>query len=398
MASRCSGPGTGSAPSQDSWRCRSARPGLNTRARLFRNDTAIGEAMRVAGDGTPVVRTWSRRTSDSGTSFASTSCRQPRAERAPCGCRAHRRQTTARPVPVSIDAMPWASVRLVNLASGAEVAVPLAGPDAAGDVTARGRLLLELENGGVTAGSQERISVRAGAANAFLIRMPLFDVNQVVAATAGAQGQATNEHATRSSPCSSAPCWSWSRRRPASAQWYRTYEEAKQALATATRSGGSAELQRAESLFKQASSEAGRAGVKPGRNVQTYGMRSCTSCLTTTWSSRTRTGTSGRRQRGVPVGEELRRPSKDSEFRDLERSRVGDCRGGSRRDRRPIVVASTPWRPWRAQRRRHDRPYRARGGPRRQTADATKPRTATGSGICPRSKQPGPDPARTHQQ
>jgi hypothetical protein len=59
----------------------------------------------------------------------------------------------------------------------------------------------------------------------------------------------------------------------ASAQWYSTYEDARQAVARASKSGAARDWREAERLLGQAVDEATREGVEPGRNLQVYGMR-----------------------------------------------------------------------------------------------------------------------------
>ena len=87
-------------------------------------------------------------------------------------------RTPPTPIVVSINALPWANVRLTAVA-GQALAVPtLRGDDGVTPLTvllAPGDYDLELDNGGITPVRRERLQVRAGQANAFAFVMPGYD-------------------------------------------------------------------------------------------------------------------------------------------------------------------------------------------------------------------------------
>jgi hypothetical protein len=83
-------------------------------------------------------------------------------------------------VAVTINALPWARVRLAA-APGQTAQVPALGGDDAVTpllvLLAPGDYDVELENGGLTAPSRERLQVRAGRDNAFAFVMPGYDAD-----------------------------------------------------------------------------------------------------------------------------------------------------------------------------------------------------------------------------
>jgi hypothetical protein len=86
------------------------------------------------------------------------------------------------PVPIVIDAAPWARVRVFDAASGAEVnASDLVTPCVI--ELPEGDYLLQLENGGLTPPTKERIVVRIGDPTNFHFVMPGFDPEPLIKAT-----------------------------------------------------------------------------------------------------------------------------------------------------------------------------------------------------------------------
>jgi serine/threonine protein kinase len=96
-------------------------------------------------------------------------------------------QQPATPLPVSINAVPWARVRIAAEPGSPQVATP-AGDDAVTPcflALPEGSYIVGFENGGLSTPLQERISVRAGASNVFTFRMPGYDADKTVAAVLG---------------------------------------------------------------------------------------------------------------------------------------------------------------------------------------------------------------------
>ena len=88
------------------------------------------------------------------------------------------------PLPVSIDAVPWARVRISTTTTGAtvppealETPVSLALPP--------GTYTLEFENGGLSRPMTQQIVVEAGKANSFPFRMPDFNIEAVISELVG---------------------------------------------------------------------------------------------------------------------------------------------------------------------------------------------------------------------
>jgi hypothetical protein len=145
---------------------------------LYRADTAVGAPLELSPNGSPVTRTLNRdemgfwyqlrAVLDEGNLALSNAVWVPGVP------------PEGQPLPVTIDAVPWARVRLVSLASGADVPLPDSDVTPLTVSLPEGDYLVDLENGGVTARTQERISVRAGEGNVFRIPMPGFDVETVL--------------------------------------------------------------------------------------------------------------------------------------------------------------------------------------------------------------------------
>jgi predicted Ser/Thr protein kinase len=83
----------------------------------------------------------------------------------------------APPLPVRINALPWARIRFAAAEGGA--AVPALGDDERTTpllvLLPAGRYDLELENGGITSAHRERIHVGPGQTNSFVFTMPGYD-------------------------------------------------------------------------------------------------------------------------------------------------------------------------------------------------------------------------------
>jgi hypothetical protein len=85
-------------------------------------------------------------------------------------------------VDVTIDAVPWARVRVIDAASGADMAVPSPNVTPLTLRLPQGEYLVDLENDGVTSRTQERMDVRGGTVNTFRYPMPGFDIDRLLAA------------------------------------------------------------------------------------------------------------------------------------------------------------------------------------------------------------------------
>jgi serine/threonine protein kinase len=84
----------------------------------------------------------------------------------------------AAPVAVSLNALPWARVRLVPAPGQVVEAPTLRGEENVTPLMVRlapGDYDLEMDNGGITAARRERLQVRAGQPNAFVFVMPGYD-------------------------------------------------------------------------------------------------------------------------------------------------------------------------------------------------------------------------------
>jgi serine/threonine protein kinase len=84
----------------------------------------------------------------------------------------------AAPVVVSLNALPWARVRLAAAPGQTEEVPTLSGDENVTPLTvllAPGDYDVEMDNGGITAARRERLQVRAGQPNAFVFVMPGYD-------------------------------------------------------------------------------------------------------------------------------------------------------------------------------------------------------------------------------
>jgi hypothetical protein len=89
----------------------------------------------------------------------------------------------AETIPVTLNALPWARVRLTALDASVELP-PLADADRTTPLQlqlAEGEYSLELENGGVTKPLVEKIQVRRGGTTDFVFTMPAYDAEAALA-------------------------------------------------------------------------------------------------------------------------------------------------------------------------------------------------------------------------